>query len=157
PVENFVDLHRRVKDLRTVCELMPRAESVARTRGASDDEFAEGYESVVNRSEPFFDFAPVLALLRALGPMLSEWGLAPLAGRKIGEGESFFRPAEVLKFAVSAAQFMRLWSLLTATESKVPHFDYVADRDQLQQLCAAKMIAEMDGRFVRFCKDFAAT
>jgi hypothetical protein len=157
PVENFVDLHRRVKDLRTVCELMPRAEAVARARGASDDEFAEVYESVVNRGEQFSDFAPVLALLRALGRTLSEWGLAPLAGRKIGEGESFFRPAEVLKFAVSAVEFMDLWSLLTATESKVPDFDYVADRDQLQQLCAAKMIAEMDGRFVRFCKDFAAT
>jgi hypothetical protein len=36
-------------------------------------------------------------------------------------------------------------------------FDYVAERDQLQQLCAAKMTFEMDGRFVRFCNESAAT
>ena len=55
-----------------------------------------------------------------------------------------------------ACNLMNLWSSLTTREAHVPIFDFVADRDQLEQLCAAKMIFEMDERFLNFCDQSAA-
>lgn len=157
PVENFLDLHRRLADLRGLCELLPKAEAVTRSWGASDEEFSELYEAIVHRNEQFPDSGPMLHLMGAIGKAFSAWNLPSFAGWKIGEGGRFAKPTDALGFGVAVANLVRLWKLLTGSEAKVPIFDYVAERDELQQLCAAKMTFEMDGRFVRFCNESAAT
>jgi hypothetical protein len=46
---------------------------------------------------------------------------------------------------------------LSEREAKVPRFDFVGDRDKLEQLYAAKMTFEMDGRFLQFIDQSSAT
>jgi hypothetical protein len=77
PVENFLNLHRRLNDLRAVCELLPKAEVLARARGASEEEFAQAYEGIVHRGEQFPDFGPMLRLVGALGKSFANGASRP--------------------------------------------------------------------------------
>ena len=155
-VENFLDLHRRLNDLRTVCEFLPKAEVLARVLGVTDEDFSELYQDVVHRGKSFHDFTPMLQLLEALENAIHQCGQEGMADWKIGESGRFANASEFAAFCIELANLMNLWSSLTTREARVPVFDFVADRDQLEQLCAAKMIFEMDERFLNFCDQSAA-
>ncbi|MGH8012817.1 MAG: AAA domain-containing protein, partial [Candidatus Binataceae bacterium] len=66
-VVNFIDLHRHLKELRLLCELMPKAETLMRSHGASEDEFAELYQEIVHHNRSYPDFAPLLHLIKGIG------------------------------------------------------------------------------------------
>jgi len=156
-VENLLDLHRRLNDMRLLCDLLPKAESRARPFGVSEDEFATIYEEVVHQERVFPDFGPLLRLVRDLGKAFREWELPDLAGWTIGRGGKFKDTPDFVNFCVSIGNLASLWRSLSEREAKVPRFDFVGDRDKLEQLYAAKMTFEMDGRFLQFIDQSSAT
>jgi hypothetical protein len=155
-VENFLDLHRRLNYLRTVCDLLPKAEVLAKAFGVTDVDFSLLYQHIVHGNQTYHDFSPMLRLLEAVDSALQQCGLKGMADWKIGEGERFENASAVAAFCFELANLMNLWNSLVAREAKVPVFDFVAERDQLEQLCAAKMVFEMDERLLNFCDESAA-
>ncbi|MGH8012025.1 MAG: AAA domain-containing protein, partial [Candidatus Binataceae bacterium] len=83
--------------------------------------------------------------------------LPGMASWTIGKSGRFARAGEFVSFCIVTAGMIELWRSLTAHEAEIPTFDLVAERDQLEQLCAAKMTFAMDGRFLDFVKQSAAT
>jgi hypothetical protein len=156
-VVNFVDLHRRLEDLRFLCDLLPKGEAILRTQCTSEDEFAEVYEEIIHHNRSYPDFRPLLQLIKGLGRVVAQWELQPLASWTIGKDGRFARSGEFIAFCFLTTSMVELWLSLTAKEVKVPKFDLVAERDQLEQLCAAKMTFAMDNRFLNFVKQSAAT
>ena len=156
-VVNFLDLHRRLPELRRICEQLPKAEALARSLGVPDGDFAEIYEAIVHRRERFFDFSPLLPLLDLLDKTFVRCGLGPLTAWRLGPRERFAESSKLVAFCISLANFAHLWISLTGHEAKIPQLDFVAERDQLEQLCAAKMTYEMDARFINFVRNKAAT
>jgi hypothetical protein len=157
PVGNFLDLHRRLLELRRICEQLPKAEALARALGVSNEDFADLYEAIVHRDEQFFDFSPLLRLVDLLDRALVQCGVGPLWGWRIGPRGRLTEPSKFAAFCISLANFMHLWNSLTAREARIPQIDFVAERDQVEQLCAAKMTYEMDARFINFVRNKAAT
>lgn len=157
PVGNFLDLHRRVPELKRICEQLPRAEALAQTLGVSSEDFADAYEAIVHRDERFFDFSPALRLLDLLDRALVHCGIGPISAWRIGPKKRLTEPSKFVAFCISLANFMHLWNSLTAREARIPQIDFVAERDQMEQLCAAKMTYEMDARFINFVRNKAAT
>ncbi|MGH6681938.1 MAG: AAA domain-containing protein, partial [Bradyrhizobium sp.] len=156
-VVNFIDLHQHLKDLRLLCELVPKAEAVMRAHGAAEDEFAELYEEIIHYNRPYPDYAPLLQLIRGLGKAVAQWELPGMASWTIGKDGRFVHVGEFVGFCMLVASLIELWRALTAHEAQVPVFDLVAERDELEQLCAAKMTFVMDDRFLNFVKQSAAT
>ena len=157
PVENFLDLHRRLSDLRRICDLLPKTELHARAFGISDGEFAAIYEEIVHNERKFPDFGLLPGLVRDLGKAFHEWNLPDLAGWTIGRKGKFKDLSDFVAFCDSLGRLSGLWRSLSGREAKIPQFDFVGDRDKLEQLCAAKMTFEMDGRFLQFTEQSAAT
>ncbi len=156
-VRNFLDLHRHLSKLRWICEQLPKAEAMARALGVPDDDFADIYEAIVHRQEQFFDFSPLLRLLDLLDKAFARCGLGSLSAWRLGSQERFTGPSKFVAFCISLANLAHLWISLTGHEAKIPQLDFVAERDQLEQLCAAKMTYEMDARFINFVRNKAAT
>ena len=141
--------------MRLLCDLLPKAESRARPFGVSEDEFATIYEEVVHQERVFPEFGPLLRLVRDLEKAFREWELPDLAGWTIDRGGKFKDPLDFVNFCVSIGNLASLWRSLSEREAKVPRFDFVGDRDKLEQLYAAKMTFAMDARFLRLCKSSA--
>lgn len=156
-IRNFLDLHRHLSKLRWICEQLPKAEALARALGVPDDDFADIYEAIVHRQQQFFDFSPLLRLLDLLDNTFARCGLGSLSASRLGSQERFTEPSKFVAFCISLAHVMHLWNSLTAREASIPQLDFVAERDQLEQLCAAKMTYEMDARFINFVRSKAAT
>jgi hypothetical protein len=157
PVGNLLDLHRRVRELRRITEQLPKAEALARALGASSEDFAEVYEAIVHGNKKFFDFSPVLRLAHFLDRALVHCGAGPISAWQLGSKARLTEPSKFVAFCISLAHFMHLWSSLTTREARIPQLDFVAERDQMEQLCAAKMTYEMDARFINFVRNKAAT
>lgn len=157
PVRNVLELHRRLPELRRISKQLPKAEALARALGVPDEDFAEIYEAIVHRQEQFFDCSPLLRLLDLLDKAFARCGLGSLSAWRLGSQERFTEPSNFVAFCTSLANFMHLWSSLTAREARIPQIDFVAERDQMEQLCAAKMTYEMDARFINFVRNKAAT
>jgi hypothetical protein len=156
-VGNFLNLHRRLPEMRRICDQLPKAEAAAQSLGVPDDHFAEIYEAIVHRQEQFFDFSPLLRLLDLLDKAFVRCGLGSLSAWRLGSQERFTEPSKFVAFCISLANLAHLWISLTGHEAKIPQLDFVAERDQLEQLCAAKMTYEMDARFINFVRNKAAT
>ena len=156
-IVNFLDLHRRLSELRRICEQLPRADALARAVGVTDQDFGDIYEAVVHRQQRFFDFSPLVQLVDLFDKALVRCGVDPLSTWPLGRQGPFAEPSKFVAFCISLANFAHLWSSLTAREARMPQVDFLAERDQMERLCAAKMTYEMDARFIDFVRNKAAT
>jgi AAA domain len=156
-VGNFLDLHRQLPKLKHICEELPKAAVRAQSLGVGDEDFADIYEAVIHRQERFFDFVPLLRLIDLLDKTIERCGLGQLGAWRLGQHGRFVEPSKFVGFCISLANFAHLWISLTGHEATIPQLDFVAERNQLEQLCAAKMTYEMDTRFINFVRNKTAT
>ncbi len=160
--ENFstdysLNFHKRIKDLETVCMLLPQARDIQQFWQISDLDFENMYEEIVHRQYQFHDFSAFLSLAQAINKVIEQSVALDISKYKIGPGRLFANAADVIQFYFDLAELVELLILITGQESNVPRFDFVGNRTQLEQLCTTKMTLEMDSRFVRFVEQASAT
>jgi hypothetical protein len=156
PVENLVDLHRRLGVLRRVCVEFSKARSIAETWHLSDQEFEAVYDEIIHRSLEHADCTPVHLFLETFRRALNDLGYHDFDVWLLHE-RTFARPSDLIRFCLRVIEFGQLWRSVAAREAKIPQFDFVADRMKLEQLFATKMTYEMDSRFLKFVEQAAAT
>ena len=152
-----LNFHKRVKDLETVCMLLPKAGDIQQLWQISDADFENIYEEIVHRQFQFQDFSSFLFLARTINKLVEQSVSLDLSKYKVGAGQTFTSAADVIQFYFDIAELTELLNLITSQERNIPRFDFVGNRTQLEQLCTTKMTLEMDSRFVQFVEQASAT
>lgn len=155
PCEANVNLHKRLKDFKTVRLALDRLEKAIRAvslpAGSGRlcyDELREGKSQGVDFSAICRPLDDALALVEKLTELQYELYLEP---RQIGTVK------DLLQWLTNIGRYCELWQVIRGTMDSAPQFDAVAARSTIERLYAQRMADEIDGRFLDFVDKAHAT